>query len=236
VVEVGVSEHDRVEGRGAGAERLGHLEVRHLALRAGLVAAVDQDARLGRREDEGGAADLATATERGDPDPFVVGHLLAVDLSADAFENVSALLAFVLQEAAHVRDGGGFDRGRPNDLGGPADFLGDLPERRAAATDHHAGLFGLDDDLAGVLVEIEVGHAGLLRNHRPDLLLGTRRRSEGARVRADRDPLPELGGEPADQIAVAGELLGVAGVHDQLRPLVFHVGDRNVVRNFLFDL
>jgi len=47
VVEVGVSEHDRVEGRGAGTERLGHLEVRHLALRAGLVAAVDQDARLG---------------------------------------------------------------------------------------------------------------------------------------------------------------------------------------------
>jgi len=71
--------------------------------------------------------------------------------------------------------GGGLDRGRPNDLGGPADLLGDLPERRAAATDHHAGLLGLDDDLAGVLVEVEVGHAGLLRDHRPDLLLGARR-------------------------------------------------------------
>jgi len=61
VVEVGVGQHDRVDGLGPRRERLGRLEVRHLALGTGLVTTVDEDARLRRREDEGGATDLATA-------------------------------------------------------------------------------------------------------------------------------------------------------------------------------
>jgi len=116
VVEVGVSEHDRVEGRGAGTERLGHLRYGTSPSAPGL-SPQSIRTRVSGVERMKAARPTSQPSERGDPDPFVVGHLLAVDLSADAFENVSALLAFVLQEAAHVRDGGGFDRGRPNDLG-----------------------------------------------------------------------------------------------------------------------
>jgi hypothetical protein len=72
VVEVGVSQHDCVDVARTRTERLGHLEVGNLPFGTGLVATVDQDAGLGRREDEGGAADLATAAERGDADVLVV--------------------------------------------------------------------------------------------------------------------------------------------------------------------
>ena len=82
---------------------------------------------LGVIPEEAGVTDLATTAKRRDPHPLVVGHLLAMDLPADPFEDVAALVALLLEEVADVFHRGGLDRRRPNHLGRPSDLLGDLP-------------------------------------------------------------------------------------------------------------
>jgi len=189
-----------------------------------------------RREDERGAADLATAAERGDADVLVVGHLLAVNLAADAFEDVPPLLAFLLEEVPDVLDRRGLDGRSPDDLGRPADLLCDLPERRTVPSDDHPRFLGLDDHLARVGVEIEVGHAGRFGDDREYLFACRGRVREHRRVRADGDALSQLGGEPADEVTVPCEGLGVSRVDDQFRPLVGHLRDGDVTGNLVRNL
>jgi hypothetical protein len=158
-----------------------------------------------------------------------------VDLATDALEDVAAVLSFLPEEVPDVLDRRGLDRRRPDDLGRPADALGDLPERLAALADDDPRFARPDDDLAGVRVELHVGDLGLVGDDRPDLLLGTRRRRQHVRIRSDGDPLSQLARELADEIAVARELLGISRVDDQLRPLVGHVGDRDLAGDHLVD-
>jgi len=220
---VGVGEHDRVDGvQGSG---LGNLEVRHLALGTGFVATVDEHAGFGGRENKTRAADLATTPQRGDADPLLVGHLLAVDLSADAFEDVTALVAFLFQEVADVRDGRGLDRRGADHLRRPADGLCDLTEGRAVAADHHPRFLGLDNDLTGVGVEFKIGDPGVVGDHLSDPFAGLWHLSQHVGVRTNGDTFAEFARERPDQVAVAGELLGVVRVHDQFGALVLYVGD-----------
>ncbi len=104
------------------------------------MTAVNEDSRVRRREDERSAADLPTAAQRRNADVLVVRHRLAVDLPADAFEDVTAVLALLFEEVPDVLDCRGLDGWRPNDLGCPPDLLRDLTQGRAASTDDDAGL------------------------------------------------------------------------------------------------
>ena len=103
------------------------------------------------------------------------------------------------------------------------------------AADHQPWLLGLDDDLAGVPVEVQVGHARLVGDDREHVLPGLVRPGEHRRVRADGDPLAKLARQVPDEVPVASEAFGITGVHHQLRALVFHLGHGNVGWHFLGD-
>jgi len=236
VVEVGVSQHDGVEVLGSCPKRLGDLEIRHLAFGAGLVAAVDEHPSFGGVQDERGTADLTTAPERRDSNPLLAAHLLAVDLATHALEDVPALLTLLFEEVPDVRDGRGFDWRRADDLRSPADLLGNLSQRRPVAADDYPGFLRLDDDFASVLVEVEFGDTRFVRNDVEHLLACGVGAGKHLGVRADRDALSQLRREVPNEVAVAGELLRVAGVDHQLRPFIFHVGDRDRTGDLLLDL
>ncbi len=235
VVQMRVGQDDGVDAVGPGPERLRNVQIRLLAVGTGLVTAVDEDSRVRRREDKGGAADLSAAAQRRDADVLVVGHRLAVDLPADAFEDVPAVLALLFEEVPDVLDRRGLDGGRSNDFGRPADLLRDVTQGRAAPANDDAGLLGLDDDFAGVGVEIQVHDAGLLGDEFPNRLLSLGWRGQYVRVRADRDSLAEFRREPANEVAVRGELLRVPRVYDEFRSLVRDIRDGDTARDFLVD-
>ena len=138
------------------------------------------------------------------------------------------------------------------DLGrGPERTAG---EHRAEPVGHRAHQVGGEDgeaeEVAG-LDELAVQQHRQPQHHRQHLvvarlfgqapavledLAGGLGMREGIRVRPDGDALSELGGQFADQVAVLRELLRIARVDDQFRPLVLHVGDRDVVGDLADDL
>ena len=213
---------------------LGDVEVRRPVRIVRLLAAVDQDPRLGGREQERGPPDLAAASEGGDPDPLVLVRDLAVDPPTDRAQELLALVVDRSEILPDLLDRLALDRRRAHDLRRPADLLRDLAERRPVLADHDAGLLGLDQDLARVGVEEEVGDPGVLGDHAPDLGRGTFGVLEYGRP--DHDPLPEVPGQRLDQVGLVREPLRVVGVDDELRPLELDLRDRDAVRHFAIDL
>ena len=232
MVEVGVGQHHRVEL----GERLdlGDVEVRGPVRVVGLLAAVDQHLRLGRREQERGPPDLAAAPEGRDADPLVLVRDLAVDPPADGPEEVLPLVVDRAEVLPDLLDRLALDRRRAHDLRRPANLLRDLAERRAVLADHDAGLLGLDQDLARVRVEEEVGDPCVLGDHAPDL--GRRAFGVLEHGRPDDDPLPEVAGQRLDQVGFVCEPLRVVGVDDELRPLELDLRDRDAGGHFAIDL
>ncbi len=232
MVEVRVSQHHRVEL----GERLdlGDVEVRRPVRVVRLLAAVDQDLRFGRREQERGAPDLAAAPEGGHADPLVLVRHLAVDPPADRAKEVLALVVDRAQILPDLLDRLALDRRRAHDLRRPADLLRDLAERRPVLTDHDAGLLGLDQDLARVGIEEEIRDPGILGDHGPDLGRGAFGVLEHGR--SDHDPLPEVPGQRLDQVRLVCEPLRVVGVDDEFRPLELDLRDGDALGHFAIDL
>jgi len=189
---------------------------------------VDQNAGFGGRQNETRPADLTTTTKRRDADPLVSSHLLAVDLSTHAFEDVTTFVAFLFEEVSDVRDCRRLDWRRANDFGRPADLFGDFTKRRAVSTNDNAWLFGFDDDLTSVLVEIQVGDASLVGNDGQNLVFGGRRCRECFGIWSDGDTFAEFASEVPNQFTVAGKPLWIRCVDHQLRAFVGDIGDGDI--------
>ena len=233
VVEMRVGEHHRVE-RVEGVD-LGHVEVRRPVRDvARFFPAVDQDLALRRRYQERGAADLAAAPERRDPQPLVLARDLAVDTAADRTQKRLALVFDRSQVGADLLHRRTLDGRRPDNLRRPADLLRDLAESHPVLADDDAGLLRLDQDFAGLGIEEEVGDPCVLRNDRTDLLGGPFGIFKN--VRAHDDPLPQIACQYLYQVCLIGKQFRIVCVDNELGTFKLDVRDRYSAGNNLIDL
>ncbi len=145
-------------------------EVGMASVAGGVGAAVDEDlASPGCDSSVAAASDLAVTAQRGHADP-----VLALDAwggpgacppssGSPCARPASGAGSCVMSET--VLDGIG---GARTHLGRPAHLFLDLVEDCALLADHQSGCDGLDGDLAGVLLEVDVGDLRFLRNDLPD--------------------------------------------------------------------
>ena len=104
------------------------------------------------------------------------------------------------------------------------------------ATDDHAGFGGFDHYLAGIGVEIDVAHAGVVGHRVENVLTCTLWVRQDVGVRPDGDPFAEFAGELPYQVTVTRELLWVSRIEDELGTFVPDVRNRDVRREFARDL
>ena len=119
-----------------------------------------------------------------------------------------------------VVDGRGFHRGRPENLRIPPDFSLDVSERTGVAADDEAGFLGLDDDLADVRVEFEVGDTGIVRDELSNRGFRFAPWCLGAFRWTNRDSFPYRARQPTNESVRVGELAGRVGIDDQFRAFV----------------
>ena len=228
-----MGEHHRIKR----CERryLGHVEVR-CPVRGGprFFAAVQQDLALRRRYQERSAADLAAASERRDPEPLIFARDLAVDAVADLAQKRFTLVFHRPEIGTDLFYRRTLDGRCPDHFRCPADLLCDLAEGDAVLSDDNTGFLRLDQNLARLRVEEEIGYPCSLRHDRTDLQGSPFGVLEN--IRAYDDPLPEITRKDLDQVGLIGKLFWVVGIDDKLGPFKLDVRDCDPPGNNLVDL
>ncbi|KAF5043661.1 hypothetical protein DSECCO2_500000 [anaerobic digester metagenome] len=193
---------------------LGDVEVgRPVRSAARLFPAIHQDLALRCRDEERSTTDLPAAAERCNPQPLIFARDLPVDTATDRPQE---RLPFVLHRPevrADLLDRRALDGRCPDYFRRPADLFGDLPQRYAVLPDDHAGLLSLDQDLARLRVEEELGYPRALRHNGPDLLGRPFRVLKD--VRAHDDALTQVTRQYSYQVRLVGELLRIVGIDDK---------------------